>query len=67
LNVKDLRRLQRARAQGDLLVVGVNEDSPAGSQRAEMLAALRFVDYVTLFSERTPARVIHELQPDVIT
>jgi len=67
LNVEDLRRLQRARAQGDILVVGVNDDSPAGSQRAEMLAALRFVDFVTLFSGRTAASVIRELRPDVVT
>jgi D-beta-D-heptose 7-phosphate kinase/D-beta-D-heptose 1-phosphate adenosyltransferase len=65
-NVKDLQRLQRARAQGDILVVGVSDDSPAGSQRAEMLAALRFVDFVTLFSEPTAARVIRELRPDII-
>jgi D-beta-D-heptose 7-phosphate kinase / D-beta-D-heptose 1-phosphate adenosyltransferase len=66
LNVDDLHALQRARAQGDLLVVGVNDDSPLGPERAEMLAALRFVDYVVLFGEKTPARLIRELQPDVI-
>ena len=35
-------------------------------QRAEMLAALRFVDYVTLLPERGAARVIRRLRPDII-
>ena len=54
LNVHDLRALQQARAQGELLVVGVNGDASTAHQRAEMLAALRFVDYVTLLPERAP-------------
>jgi D-beta-D-heptose 7-phosphate kinase/D-beta-D-heptose 1-phosphate adenosyltransferase len=64
LDVPLLRALQRARAEGDLLVVGVN--GKAASQRAEMLAALRFVDYVTVFAEPTPARLIREMKPDVV-
>jgi D-beta-D-heptose 7-phosphate kinase/D-beta-D-heptose 1-phosphate adenosyltransferase len=66
LNVRDLRALQSARARGELLVVGVNGDPATGPHRAEMLAALRFVDYVTLFSERTPAQLIRALRPDVV-
>ena len=66
LNIQHLRELQQARARGDLLVVGINDPSPAGSQRAEMLAALRFVDYVTVFAESSPNRLIRELRPDVI-
>jgi D-beta-D-heptose 7-phosphate kinase/D-beta-D-heptose 1-phosphate adenosyltransferase len=66
LNVNDLRTLQRARARGGLLVVGVNGDPSTGSQRAEMVAALRFVDYVTLFPERSAARLIRELRPDIV-
>ena len=66
LQVKDLRALQRARALGDLLVVGVNGDPSTGPQRAEMLAALRFVDYVTLFPERSASRLIRELRPDIV-
>jgi D-beta-D-heptose 7-phosphate kinase/D-beta-D-heptose 1-phosphate adenosyltransferase len=65
LNVSHLRTLQRARAQGELLVVGVNDDRSAG-ERAELLAALRFVDYVTVFAERTPARLIRALRPDIV-
>ncbi len=66
LQVADLRALQRARAQGDLLIVGVNGDPSTGPQRAEMLAALRFVDYVTLFPERSAARLIRELRPHIV-
>jgi D-beta-D-heptose 7-phosphate kinase/D-beta-D-heptose 1-phosphate adenosyltransferase len=66
LQVNDLRALQRARAQGDLLIVGVNGDPSTGPQRAEMLAALRFVDYVTLFPERSASRLIRQLRPDIV-
>jgi len=66
LDVHHLRALQTARAQGELLVVGVNGDPATGPQRAELVAALRSVDYVTLFSERSPTRLIRELRPDVV-
>ena len=36
------------------------------SQRAEILAALRFVDFVTVFSEPTPVRLIRALRPDIL-
>ena len=78
LHVGHLHLLQRARALGDLLVVAINDDASVKrlkgtgrplipeAQRAEMLAALRFVDYVTLFSEPTPLRLIQALRPDVL-
>jgi D-beta-D-heptose 7-phosphate kinase/D-beta-D-heptose 1-phosphate adenosyltransferase len=66
LNVHHLRALQRARAQGEVLVVGVNGDPSTAAQRAEMLAALRFVDYVTLFADRSAAKIVRELRPDVV-
>jgi D-beta-D-heptose 7-phosphate kinase/D-beta-D-heptose 1-phosphate adenosyltransferase len=66
LNVHHLHSLQRARAHGELLIVGVNGDVSTGPQRAEMLAALRFVDYVTLFPERSAARIIRKLRPDIV-
>ena len=70
--------LREARALGDALVVGVNSDGSvkrlkgAGrplvpeADRAEMLAALEAVDYVTVFEEDTPAELVAELVPDVI-
>jgi D-beta-D-heptose 7-phosphate kinase/D-beta-D-heptose 1-phosphate adenosyltransferase len=66
LTLAHLRALQRARAQGELLVVGVSEDGQAGQQRAEMLAALRFVDYVTVFGEKTPDALIRQLRPEIV-
>ncbi|HVH27463.1 MAG TPA: D-glycero-beta-D-manno-heptose 1-phosphate adenylyltransferase [Vicinamibacterales bacterium] len=78
LHVGHLHLLQRARALGDILVVAINDDASVKRlkgqnrplipevQRAEMLAALRFVDYVTLFSELTPLRLIQAVRPDVL-
>lgn len=66
LDVDDLRTLQRARAQGDLLVVGVEDESKGGPQRAELVGALRVVDYVTLFPSERRAQLVRTLQPDVI-
>ncbi len=72
------RYLAKARAFGDLLVVAVNSDASVRSikgdkrpinneaDRMETLAALQSVDFVTLFSEPDPHRVISELQPDVL-
>jgi len=70
--------LERARALGDVLVVGVNTDRsvrglkgpgrPVTSEcdRAYVVAALRVVDYVCLFDEATPYELIRELLPDVL-
>lgn len=70
--------LARARALGDVLIVGVNTDAsvrrlkgksrPVQSQRdrAAILLALRAVDYVVLFGEETPQKLIEQLQPDVL-
>jgi len=72
------RYLAQARALGDLLVVGLNSDAsvrrlkgPArpivpAEARAEVLAALAAVDYVTVFDEDTPADLIAALRPDVL-
>lgn len=70
--------LERARALGDCLVVGLNSDASVRAikgpgrpfvpqeDRAAMLRALRCVDEVIIFNEPTPARLIEELQPDVL-
>ena len=69
---------QYARAQGDVLVVGLNTDRsvralkgkgrPVVGQndRARVLAALEAVDYVVLFDEKTPARLVRSVRPDVL-
>lgn len=77
LHVGHLRLLQAARKLGDVLVVGVNSDEavrrlkgPArpvvpASARVELLAGLECVDYVVLFDDLTPQRVLERLRPDV--
>jgi len=73
-----LRYLQRARALGDSLIVGVNSDrsvrvnkGPARpitpeAERADLLAALSCVDAAVIFDEDTPWELISALQPDVL-
>lgn len=77
LHVGHLRYLQQARALGDVLVVGVNTDAGVRrlkgptrplvpeDERAELLAGLACVDYVTLFDEPTPVETIAALKPKV--
>jgi rfaE bifunctional protein nucleotidyltransferase chain/domain len=77
LHVGHTRYLQAARAEGDVLVVGVNGDAavralkgpgrpllPAGA-RAELVAALEAVDYVVIFEEANAEAVLAELNPHV--
>ena len=70
--------LQKARNLGDLLIVGLNSDEsirrlkgasrPINSQRdrATLLAALEFVDFVVIFNEDTPLNLIKALRPDIL-
>jgi rfaE bifunctional protein nucleotidyltransferase chain/domain len=73
-----VRYLERARALGDALIVGINSDrsvrankGPARpvtpeAERAEVVAALRCVDAVAVFDEETPYALIRAVQPDVL-
>lgn len=77
LHVGHIRYLQAAAAEADRLVVAVNDDASvaqlkgpgrpvmAGGDRAEVVAALRCVDYVVLFPELTVGRLLTLLRPDV--
>jgi heptosyltransferase-1 len=77
LHVGHVRYLAGAAREGDRLVVAVNDDESVrllkgsgrpilpGSARAELVAALKGVDYVVLFGERSVDRLINELKPDV--
>ena len=76
LHVGHVRYLQAAAAEADRLVVAINDDGAAALkgagrpiltavQRAELVAALRGVDYVTIFDEPTVAPLLTLLQPDV--
>jgi rfaE bifunctional protein nucleotidyltransferase chain/domain len=76
LHVGHVRYLQAAAAEADRLIVAINDDATAGRKgpgrpvlpardRAELVGALRGVDYVTMFSEPTVAPLLALLQPDV--
>ena len=77
LHVGHVRYLEGARQEGDILVVGVNSDSSVSllkgpgrpildeNARALLVAALRPVDYVVLFSELRVESLLEELRPDV--
>jgi D-glycero-beta-D-manno-heptose 1-phosphate adenylyltransferase len=76
LHVGHVRYLEGAAAEADRLIVAVNEDATAGAKgpgrpilpapvRAELVAALRVVDYVILFPEPTVDRLLTDIKPDV--
>ena len=77
LHVGHLRYLQAARELGDLLVVALNSDDSVRAlkgenrplvpedERAEMLAGLACVDYVTIFSELDPIALLSVLKPNI--
>ncbi len=70
--------LEKARALGDKLILGLNSDSSVSrfkgqnrpiqdqNSRARVLAALQFVDLVVFFNEDTPLNLITEIQPDIL-
>ncbi len=78
LHVGHVRYLQAARDLGDVLVLALNSDSSVRSikgekrpvvpegERAEVISALKCVDYVTLFGEDTPLALIELLKPDIL-
>jgi D-beta-D-heptose 7-phosphate kinase/D-beta-D-heptose 1-phosphate adenosyltransferase len=78
LHVGHVQYLQRARALGGCLVVGLNDDASVRllkgqrrpllpqQERARILAALGCVDYITIFSDATPLSLIRLLRPDVL-
>jgi D-glycero-beta-D-manno-heptose 1-phosphate adenylyltransferase len=78
LHVGHVRYLKDAKAQGDVLIVGLNSDRSVRrikglsrpivpeNERAEVLASLACVDYVTLFDEPDPLVTIEMLKPQVL-
>jgi rfaE bifunctional protein nucleotidyltransferase chain/domain len=78
LHLGHVRYLEAARAEGDVLVIGVNSDRSVHEikgpnrpvvpqdERAEVLAALACVDFVTVFDEPDPLETIRALLPDVL-
>jgi rfaE bifunctional protein nucleotidyltransferase chain/domain len=78
LHVGHVRYLREAKKTADVLVLALNSDSSVRSikgekrplvtesERAEVLAALEFIDFVTIFEELTPLELIKYLKPDVL-
>ncbi len=78
LHVGHVKYLQKARSLGDLLVLGLNSDASvrrlkgekrpliSEEERAHLLAALDCIDYVTIFDEDTPLRLIESVKPAVL-
>jgi D-beta-D-heptose 7-phosphate kinase/D-beta-D-heptose 1-phosphate adenosyltransferase len=78
LHAGHVQYLNEARAQGDVLVVGLNSDAsvrglkganrPVQPQtaRSVVLAALQAVDFVTIFDDATPLKLIEAIRPDVL-
>ena len=78
LHIGHVRYLEKARALGDVLVVGVNSDSSVRKlkgpkrpilpeeERVGILSGLGCVDYITVFREIDPLKLITSLRPDVL-
>lgn len=78
LHFGHINLLHKARSLGDLLIVGLNDDSSVRAlkrdgrpligqnERAHVLAALDAVDFVSIFSEKTPVSLIEAIRPDVL-
>jgi len=78
LHIGHVRYLEKAKTLGDVLVVGVNSDSSVRKlkgrrrpilpeqERAEILSGLGCVDYVALFDEIDPLKLITSLKPNVL-
>jgi rfaE bifunctional protein nucleotidyltransferase chain/domain len=70
--------LEKAKALGDILILGLNSDEsvrgikgegrPIKTQdeRANILSALKYVNYITIFDEATPENLIREIRPDIL-
>jgi len=78
LHLGHIDYLEKAQALGDKLVLGLNTDASVSrlkgplrpvvneQARARLMAALQFVDAVTLFDEPTPKELIEAIQPDIL-
>ncbi|MBQ8634523.1 D-glycero-beta-D-manno-heptose 1-phosphate adenylyltransferase [bacterium] len=79
LHIGHVRYLKESAKFGDKLIIGLNSDSSVKklkgetrpinneSDRAELLSELNFVDYVVIFDENTPEKLLDEIKPDIYT
>ncbi|MGB2705573.1 MAG: D-glycero-beta-D-manno-heptose 1-phosphate adenylyltransferase [Candidatus Omnitrophota bacterium] len=78
LHYGHIKYLERCKKLGDILIIGLNSDSSVRKikgkrrpvtgekERAAILASLEFVDYITIFSETTPAKLITRVTPCIL-
>jgi D-beta-D-heptose 7-phosphate kinase/D-beta-D-heptose 1-phosphate adenosyltransferase len=78
LHVGHIQYLQKAKALGDILIIGLNDDNSVRSlkgdprpligqeERANILAALGCIDYIIIFSELTPGALIRNIKPSIL-
>ncbi|HPK01737.1 MAG TPA: D-glycero-beta-D-manno-heptose-7-phosphate kinase [Candidatus Sumerlaeota bacterium] len=78
IHLGHLKFLEQARRLGDLLVVAINSDASVRAvkgaprpvlgqnERAAILGALEAVDFVVIFDERTPERLLEQIRPDIL-
>ena len=79
LHIGHVRYLKESAKCGDILVIGLNSDNSVKrlkgetrpinneSDRAELLSELGFVDYVVIFEENTPEKLLDEIKPNIYT
>lgn len=79
LHAGHVRYLKESKKFGDILIVGLNSDisvkkikgesRPINSEmdRAEVLAGLEAVNYIVLFDETSPVKLLEEIKPDIYT
>jgi D-glycero-beta-D-manno-heptose 1-phosphate adenylyltransferase len=77
LHVGHLKALEFAKRQGDVLIVCLNSDDSIRkykssdrpiipeSERAALVSSIIFVDYVVIFDEKTPERILEHIKPDI--
>lgn len=73
-----IKLFKSAKSKGDILIVALNSDSSAkkikgpkrpinsAKDRAFILSSIEFIDFITIFKESDPGRIIKELRPDVL-
>ena len=78
LHVGHVRYLREAKKTADILILALNSDTSVRAikgekrplvpenERAEVLAALEYIDFITIFQELTPLELINYLKPDVL-
>ena len=78
IHIGHIRYLKKAKKLGDILILGLNTDSSVRiikgknrpiipeKERAEILSSLEMIDYVVLFKEETPYKLIKSLKPDIL-